>query len=57
MIPTPTRHPDEPIAALDVLWDRRPIATRGPKATLTLDAIAAVAVEIADTDGGDAVAM
>ena len=52
--PTPTRHPDEPIAALDVLWDRRPIATRGPKATLTLDAIAAVAVEIADTDGVDA---
>jgi AcrR family transcriptional regulator len=56
-IPTPTRHPDEPVAALDVLWDRRPVATRGPKATLTLDAIATVAVEIADTNGVDAVSM
>lgn len=52
--PNPVREAD---AAVDVLWDRRPLATRGPKATLTLDAIAATAVEIADADGVGAVSM
>jgi AcrR family transcriptional regulator len=52
--PTSTR---EVVDAVDVLWDRRPLATRGPKATLSLDAIAAAAVEIADADGVGAVSM
>lgn len=45
------------VDVIDVLWNRRPEATRGPKATLTLDALATVAVEIADTEGIDAVSM
>jgi len=53
-LPTPTR---EAVDAVDLLWDRRPLATRGPKATLSLDAIAAVAVEIADAEGVGAVSM
>lgn len=42
---------------IDVLWNRRPGPTRGPKATLTLDALAGAAVEIADAEGIDAVSM
>jgi AcrR family transcriptional regulator len=42
---------------VDVLWNRRPGPTRGPKATLTLDALAGAAVDIADTEGFDAVSM
>jgi AcrR family transcriptional regulator len=45
------------VDVIDVLWNRRPGATRGPKATLTLDALAAAAVEIADAEGIDAVSM
>ncbi len=43
--------------AADVLWGRRREPTRGPKASLTVDAIAEVAVAIADADGVDAVSM
>jgi AcrR family transcriptional regulator len=42
---------------IDVLWNRRPGPTRGPKATLTLDALAGAAVDIADAEGLDAVSM
>jgi AcrR family transcriptional regulator len=52
--PTSTRQAAE---AVDVLWDRRPLATRGPKATLSLDAIATAAVALADAEGVGAVSM
>ena len=48
---------DQSADMIDVLWNRRPEATRGPKATLTLDALAATAVKTADVEGIDAVSM
>ncbi|HMG41566.1 MAG TPA: TetR/AcrR family transcriptional regulator [Acidimicrobiales bacterium] len=45
------------VDVIDVLWNRRPGATRGPKATITLDTLATAAVEIADAEGIDAVSM
>ena len=44
MTPTPTRHPDEPIARWTCLWDRAP-SPPGTEGHTTLDAIATVAVE------------
>ena len=40
-----------------LLWGRRAPATRGPKASLTVEQIAAAAVGIADAGGLDAVSM
>ena len=54
---TVTSDPGPTADLIDVLWNRRPGPTRGPKATLSLDALAATAVEIADTEGLDAVSM
>jgi Transcriptional regulator len=45
------------IAAWNLLWERRPEPRRGPRPTLTLDAIAAAGIEIADADGLAAVTM
>ncbi|MFB9833701.1 TetR/AcrR family transcriptional regulator [Actinoallomurus acaciae] len=44
-------------AATKLLWRQRATAKRGPKPTLSLDAIAAAAIEIADADGLAAVTM
>jgi AcrR family transcriptional regulator len=42
---------------LDLLWGRRERGRRGPKPGLSVDAIVAAAVRIADTEGLDAVSM
>jgi AcrR family transcriptional regulator len=42
---------------LALLWGRRPVATRGPKANLGLDQIVAAALAIADAEGLEAVSM
>lgn len=44
-------------ATIDLLWGRRPVATRGPKPALTIDRIAEAAVAVADAEGIDAVSM
>lgn len=44
-------------AASNLLWERRPEPRRGPRPALTLDAIAAAGIEIADADGLAAVTM
>lgn len=41
----------------ELLWGMRPPSNRGPKATLTVEKIAAAAVEVADADGIEAVSM
>lgn len=41
----------------DFFWAKRPKATRGPKAALTLDAIAEAAIAVADAEGLAAVSM
>jgi AcrR family transcriptional regulator len=43
--------------ALEILWGRRAPSTRGPRAELDVDRIVAVAVDIANTDGLEAVSM
>lgn len=48
---------DEDQRALELLWGLRPAASRGPKATLSIEKIARAAVHVADTDGIDAVSM
>lgn len=48
---------DEDRRALELLWGLRPASKRGPKATLNVETIALAAIEIADTDGIDAVSM
>lgn len=48
---------DEDRRALELLWGLRPASSRGPKATLTVETIALAAIEVADTDGIDAVSM
>jgi AcrR family transcriptional regulator len=62
----PEPPPDEPAQptprggaarGLEILWGLDDPPTRGPKATLTRDAIVRAAVEIADRDGIDAVSM
>jgi AcrR family transcriptional regulator len=42
---------------LDVLWGRRERGQRGPKAGLSVDAIVAAAIAVADAEGLDAVSM
>lgn len=43
--------------AVAALWDEKPRATRGPRPGLGVEAIARVAIEIADAEGLDAVSM
>ena len=44
-------------ATIDLLWDGRVAATRGPKPALTIERIAEAAVAVADVEGLDAVSM
>lgn len=63
----PRRRPAEPVPAasgggdidvsLAIMWGMREQPTRGRKATISLDAIVARAVEVADAEGLDAVSM
>ncbi len=46
-----------PQQTIDLLWGMRTAPSRGPKATLTIEKIAAAAVRVADADGIDAVSM
>ena len=48
---------EQPTRTVELLWGLRAASTRGPKATLNVENIAAAAVEVADTDGIDAVSM
>ncbi len=51
---------DEPVElppGVDLLWGRRTVGTRGPKAGLSVEAIVAAAIDIANADGLDAVSM
>ncbi|TDO47713.1 TetR family transcriptional regulator [Kribbella sp. VKM Ac-2527] len=41
----------------DLLWNRQPPPSRGPKPALTLDGIASAGIVIADAEGLDAVSM
>ncbi len=50
-------HQDQQRQTLELLWGLRTASSRGPKATLTVESIAAAAVAVADTDGIDAVSM
>jgi AcrR family transcriptional regulator len=43
--------------SMDLLWGRRPKPTRGPTATLTVEAIVRAATDLADRDGLDALSM
>lgn len=64
---TPRRRPAEPVPAasgggdidvsLAIMWGMREQPTRGRKASISLDAIVARAVEVADAEGLDAVSM
>jgi AcrR family transcriptional regulator len=45
------------LAAVALLWGQRPAPKRGPKPTLSLEAIARTGIEIADADGLAAVTM
>ena len=42
---------------LDILWGRRPVGRRGPRAELDVDRIVEAAVDIANADGLEAVSM
>ncbi|HTW21020.1 MAG TPA: TetR/AcrR family transcriptional regulator [Mycobacteriales bacterium] len=54
----PSTEPQPPLPpGLDLLWGRRERGSRGPRPGLTLDAIVAAAVGIADSEGLDAVSM
>jgi AcrR family transcriptional regulator len=48
---------DERLRTRELLWGLRAAATRGPKATLSVDKIAAAALAIADAEGIEAVSM
>lgn len=48
---------EQPTRTIELLWGKRALPTRGPKATLTVDKIAAAAVLVADTEGIDSVSM
>jgi AcrR family transcriptional regulator len=48
---------EQPQRTVELLWGMRAASSRGPKATLTVEKIAAAAVHVADTDGIDAVSM
>ena len=48
---------EQPTRTVELLWGMRAASTRGPKATLNVEKIAAAAVAVADTDGIDAVSM
>ena len=48
---------EQPQRTVDLLWGLRAAPSRGPKATLTVEKIAEAAVQVADTDGIDAVSM
>src|SRR3954464_11401972 len=51
---------DEPLAlppGIDLLWGRRAPGSRGPKPGLSIDAIVAAAISIANAEGLDAVSM
>jgi AcrR family transcriptional regulator len=45
------------VRSMDLLWGRRPKPTRGPKASLTVDAIVGTAIDLADRQGLDALSM
>ncbi len=44
-------HEEQPTRTVELLWGLRAASTRGPKATLNVENIAAAAVAVADTDG------
>ena len=48
---------ESPQRTIELLWGMRAASSRGPKATLTVDKIAAAAVSVADVDGIEAVSM
>jgi AcrR family transcriptional regulator len=48
---------EQPTRTMELLWGMRAAPTRGPKATLNVESIAAAAVAVADADGIDAVSM
>ena len=48
---------EQATSTVELLWGMRAASTRGPKATLNVENIAAAAVAVADTDGFDAVSM
>lgn len=48
---------EQPTRTVELLWGLRAASTRGPKATLNIENIAAAAVAVADTDGIGAVSM
>jgi AcrR family transcriptional regulator len=48
---------DEVAGAIALLWERQTVTRRGPRPTLTLEAIARAGIEIADADGLAAVTM
>jgi len=48
---------DQPTRTVELLWGLRTAPSRGPKATLSVEKIAAAAVAVADAEGIDAVSM
>ena len=48
---------ESPQRTIELLWGMRAAPSRGPKATLTVENIAAAAVSVADADGIEAVSM
>lgn len=48
---------EQSTGTVELLWDLRTAPTRGPKATLNVEMIAAAAVAVADADGIEAVSM
>ena len=48
---------DQLLRTVELLWGRRAAPTRGPKASLNIERIAAAAVAVADAEGIDAVSM
>lgn len=55
--PVPAEPPPPLPPGLDLLWGRRGRGQRGPKPGLSVDAIVAAAIRLADTEGLDAVSM
>jgi AcrR family transcriptional regulator len=56
--PTPSTGPPAPLPpGLDLLWGRRELGQRGPKRGLSVDAIVAAAIGLADAEGLEAISM
>jgi AcrR family transcriptional regulator len=57
--PRPESQSQSPLLppGLDVLWGRRGSGSRGPRRGLTIDAVVAAAIRLADTDGLEGVSM